>query len=259
MMTRFFLLLLCPFFTIAQVNEKFVNHLVFNDLLVEHEAYLSRIEEECGSFDSLNYYRAKLAILKKEDLKFIKYSLASNNLVYSDTNLVTFMSSRFLKQSRSLTNRWLGNVPSSYWSLSTNNIKKSILLVENNTLDASFLKPHLKFYYDDFVTYNKRKPWVAGVMSAIIPGLGKLYNGRPRSFRTSLLVNAFFGFQMYEAINKRGIKNYYSILSTGIFSVFYLSNIYGSYYDLKRVKIEKKKNFLNEVANYYKTDIPIYY
>ncbi len=258
MMTRFFLFILCPFFTIAQVNKKFVNHLVFNDLLVEHEAYLSRIEKEFGSFDSLNYYRAKLAILKQEDLEFIEYSLASNNLVYSDTNLVNFMSSSLLKRSRRLTNIWLDHVPSSYWSLKTRNIKKSILLVENTTLDASFLKPHLKYYYDDFINYNKRKPWLAGVMSAIIPGLGKLYNGRPRSFRASLLVNAFFGFQMYEAINKKGINNYYSILSTGIFSVFYLSNIYGSFYDLKRVKIEKKKNFLDEVANYYKTDIPIY-
>ncbi len=257
-MTRILFFLLFPFCVIAQVNKQFVNHLVFNNLIVEHETYLTRLENDCGSFDSLNYYLAKLAILKENDLEFLDYSLASNGLVYSDTNLVTFMSSVFLKQSRSLSKLWLSNVPASYWSVSSNNINKSILLVENPALDASFLQPHLKFHYDDFVTYNKRKPWIAGLLSAIVPGLGKLYNGRPRSFRASFLVNAFFGFQMYEAIHKKGFKNPYSLISTGVFSVFYLSNVYGSYYDLKRVKIEKKKNFLNEVADYYKTDIPLY-
>jgi hypothetical protein len=257
-MTKFLIILLFPVFVVAQVNKQFVNHLVFNDLIVEHEAYLTQLEHECGSFDSLNYYRAKLAIIKKEDSAFLDYSLASNGLVFKDTNLVNYISSEFLKKSRSQTKKWLEFVPSKYWSVNTININKSILLVENTELDASFLQPHLKFHYDDFVRYNKRKPWVAGLLSAIVPGLGKLYNGRPRSFRGSLLANAFFGAQMYEAIRKKGIKNPYSIISTGIFSVFYLSNIYGSYYDLKRVKVEKKKNFLDEVANYNKTDAPLY-
>ncbi len=257
-MTKVLIFLLFPLCVSSQVNKSFVNHLVFYDLHVEHEAYLKRIERECGVFDSLNYYRAKLAILKQDNLEFINYSLASNGLVYSDTNLVTYVTSVFLKQSRSLTKKWISNVPKSYWSINTKNINKSIILVENTTLDANFLQPHLKFHFEDFVRYNKRKPWIAGMLSTIIPGLGKLYNGRPKSFRSSLLVNAFFGFQMYEAIHKNGIKNPYSIISTGIFSVFYLSNIYGSYYDLKRVQLEKKKTFLNEVADYYKADIPIY-
>lgn len=257
-MIRVLLFLLFPICICAQVNNKFIDHLVFNNLVIEHEAYLDQIELDCGSFDSLQYYRAKLELLKHNDLNFIDYSLASNGLVFSDTNLVTYSVAHFLKESRSLSEKWLGFVPESYWSTNTKIIRSSILLVDNPALDDSFLVPHLKFYFDDYRTYERRKPWIAGMLSTVIPGLGKLYNGRPRSFKTSFLVNAFFGLQMYEAIRVNGMKNTYTIISTGIFSIFYLSNIYGSYYDLKRVKIEKKKTFLDEVADYYSTSNYLY-
>ncbi len=226
--------------------------------MIEHEAYLAKIELNFGSFDSLLYYKAKLALLKNNDLDFIDYSLASNGLVFSDTNLVTYSTVHFLRESRILSEEWLGFVPELYWSGNTKNIKKSLLLVDDTSLDDRFLVPHLKFYFDDYKTYALRKPWIAGVLSAVIPGLGKLYNGRARSFKTSFLVNTFFGLQMYEAIRVNGIKNTYTIITSGIFSVFYLSNIYGSYYDLKRVKIEKKKTFLDEVADYYSTSNYLY-
>ena len=61
-----------------------------------------------------------------------------------------------------------------------------------------------------------------------------------------------------ESIKKLGFKNAYSIVSTGAFGVFYMSNIIGVVHDLKRIKNEKKKHFLYEVANYQSVGFDLY-
>lgn len=257
-MTKFWLLFLFPLSLSAQLNSKFINHLVYNKLNVEHRAYLGDLELKYGKSDSLEYFQAKFAMLESRTQDFFEFGVSSNNLVFSDTSLVTYAAVHFLKESRTLTNTWLRTVPSKYWSKNTTNIYRSILLTDSTDQDSEFLVPHLKYYFNDFKKFNNRKPVLAGLLSAVVPGLGKLYNGRARTFKSSFLVNAFFGAQAFEAIRVNGIKNAYSVISAGIFSVFYLSNIYGSYHDLKRVKIEKKKNFLDEVADYYSSSNYLY-
>ncbi|HWY33422.1 MAG TPA: hypothetical protein VNX68_02175, partial [Nitrosopumilaceae archaeon] len=82
--------------------------------------------------------------------------------------------------------------------------------------------------FDDFSSYKKsysKKPLVAGVLSMLVPGLGKLYIGKRKSFLNTLVINTVYGVQSYESIRKFGISNTFSLLNVGIFSVFYVANI----------------------------------
>lgn len=70
--------------------------------------------------------------------------------------------------------------------------------------------------------------FLAGFISAVVPGLGKIYAGKPRQGLTSFVPVAGLGIQAYEAYRKSGIKSVRFILSAGLFSIFYIGNIWGS-------------------------------
>lgn len=75
----------------------------------------------------------------------------------------------------------------------------------------------------------RRSPWVAAGLSAVVPGLGKIYNGNYGEGAASfLLVGAFAGFAA-ESWIKNGGGDWRTILFTSIASLLHLSNIYGSY------------------------------
>ena len=98
--------------------------------------------------------------------------------------------------------------------------------------------------------YNK-KPWFAAILSAVIPGLGKLYAGKTRSFFTTLILNAAYATQTIESEKKLGPAHFFSIINAGAFTAFYFSNIYGSYLAVKQRKKEFRKQFLIEATRYY--------
>ena len=103
----------------------------------------------------------------------------------------------------------------------------------------------------DYKKYYNRKPFVAAALSTFVPGLGEIYAGKKRSFLIVLLSNIGYAAQAYEACYKLGVKNPFSVFSVGFFGAFYFANIYGSYYDVKLVKREKRKQLLIDAESYY--------
>lgn len=75
---------------------------------------------------------------------------------------------------------------------------------------------------------KKKSPFVAGALSAVVPGLGKVYAGKPRHGLAAFLPTAILGVQAYEAYRKGGWKDARFIGYASLFSVFYFGNIYGS-------------------------------
>jgi len=255
----FFITLLFAFQIYGQVDSLLIDHFVDNYLKREHSFYLNKLKKEYPKNDTVVFELAKFHLYYDNFNSFEKIlnnskSDTLNNLFFSDTCFVNYASFQIIKNGQANSLNWFNRSSSYNLPQHTKQIQKSFLLVENPSLtDASFLPSQLQSYYTDFYKYNKRKPIVAGLLSAIVPGLGKRYNGRKHTFLPSLLLNSINGFLAYESIHRYGIKNPYSIITTGMFSVFYLSNIYGSYYDLKNVQIEKRNSFLYEVSDYYST------
>lgn len=89
------------------------------------------------------------------------------------------------------------------------------------------------------VTHIKKKsPALAAGLSAVVPGLGKVYAGRPRHGLAAFLPCAVLGFEAAEAYKNGGWKDTRFLVCSSLFSVFYIGNIYGSALTVKAVRNE---------------------
>jgi hypothetical protein len=116
-------------------------------------------------------------------------------------------------------------------------------------------KLRINQYSDSYRKYKKaynKKPFVAGALSAVIPGLGKLYIKKPYSSLGVFLANAIQISETTESIRILGTKNSFSIFNISVASLYYLANIAGSYYDCKVTRKMKKISFINDANLFYK-------
>ncbi|MBR4659808.1 MAG: hypothetical protein IKO77_00030 [Bacteroidales bacterium] len=95
----------------------------------------------------------------------------------------------------------------------------------------------LQHIYDERYLKPRKSPVVAGLMSAIIPGSGKIYAGYTGEGIASLLSVGTMAAVTAENWVKYGPRNWKTILFGSLTGVFYIANIYGScvsvslYYD----------------------------
>lgn len=74
----------------------------------------------------------------------------------------------------------------------------------------------------------RRSPLLAGLMSSIIPGSGRLYTGRINDALTSLITVGITGWQAYDGFRRDGLSSVKGWTLGTLSSIFYLGNIYGS-------------------------------
>jgi tetratricopeptide (TPR) repeat protein len=94
---------------------------------------------------------------------------------------------------------------------------------------------------------DNKKPVVAGLLSAVIPGAGKYYAGRKGNGIFTFLISALLGLQTYEAYKKVGPSSVRFIIYGSLFSVFYVANIWGSVLAVKIVRNETKDAIQNQI------------
>jgi TM2 domain-containing membrane protein YozV len=104
---------------------------------------------------------------------------------------------------------------------------------ELNILREDFISPFDKderkavaSFYDFNVDPNYKSPALAGTLSAIIPGSGKMYVGEWGDGITALLVTSLFAFLAYD--NFQADHTTRAWIFTGLGAFFYAGNIYGS-------------------------------
>lgn len=103
----------------------------------------------------------------------------------------------------------------------------------------------LSFLKSEQENYREKSPFLAGAFSAVIPGSGKYYAGK-KGEAVSVLVSVLaLGAVFYENASKYGLTHYRSIATGGIFSIFYIGNIAGSYHSVNR----SKKDFHEKLDN----------
>jgi hypothetical protein len=201
--------------------------------------------------DSISYFKAKYYLQYFHDSFFLDNYFKSKTIFIKDTNAFNLASISFLTSHKK--DIWF----SSFTIRDTipfisNSINSIFMASKNPTLfDVTTIPEKLQPDFIDFKKYYSRKPFIAAALSTFVPGLGEIYAGKKRSFIIVLLSNLMYGAQAYEACYKLGVKNPFSIFSIGFFGAFYFANIYGSYYDLKQGKKEKRKQFLIDAESYY--------
>jgi hypothetical protein len=99
----------------------------------------------------------------------------------------------------------------------------------------------------DIENIKHKSGFIAGCMSAVIPGLGKVYAGKIHQGLTSFFPITILGVQAYEAYRKAGVKSVRFILSAGLFSVFYIGNIWGSVLSVSVNRTEINNEINNQI------------
>lgn len=124
--------------------------------------------------------------------------------------------------------------------------RAGIALLEGDTEEYNAQRNHFTYtnfalaeqerIFDRIATTAPRNlsPWVAGVASAVVPGLGKIYAGNVgEGIASFLLVGAFAGLTA-ESWSKAGTPNNWRTIAYGtIGSLLYIGNIFGSVASVK--------------------------
>jgi hypothetical protein len=121
------------------------------------------------------------------------------------------------------------------------------------TLDESD-HPILIRVQDVLVDYEKvrlKNPTMAALMSAVVPGSGRLYSGDWQNAIISFLFVGINGWQSYRSFNRGGIQSAGGWIFGAIGLGFYTGNIYGSALSAKRKNKQKRDEFKHKVEYYY--------
>lgn len=90
---------------------------------------------------------------------------------------------------------------------------------------------------------RKKSPFLAGLMSAIVPGAGKFYVGKVGEGYTTLLFSTILALQAREGYRKDGPSSLRFKLFAGLFSTLYVANIWGSVLSVKIYKDDFNATF----------------
>jgi TM2 domain-containing membrane protein YozV len=93
------------------------------------------------------------------------------------------------------------------------------------------------------IKLKSKSPLLAGLMSAIIPGTGRLYTGRVKEGLLSLISLAATSYLAYEGFRDKGIKSFKGWLFSSISVFLYIGNIHGAVVSAKLTNQMINKNY----------------
>ncbi len=120
---------------------------------------------------------------------------------------------------------------------------------------SSKVLPDVMKFYRRKQNPHYKSETLSGVLSAIIPGLGKIYVGEIGDGITALLFNGVLGFLAYN--NFKANHKFRAWLFTGLTAVFYGGNIYGSvaaaqiYNSGVNFRFTRELNLFSKKHNYF--------
>ncbi|MDD4644528.1 MAG: hypothetical protein PHY99_00905 [Bacteroidales bacterium] len=94
----------------------------------------------------------------------------------------------------------------------------------------------LDVYAGQIRTDKQKSPALAGALSAVVPGLGKIYTGQTGSGVSAFLICGALGALSVENGMRDGWSHWSTLVFSGLFALFYAGNIYGSMISAKEVR-----------------------
>jgi TM2 domain-containing membrane protein YozV len=101
--------------------------------------------------------------------------------------------------------------------------------------------------YKSMKSKKDKSMFLAGSLSALVPGLGKIYAGKTGEGISSFLLVSFLAAITVENYIKAGPKNFKTIGFGSLFTIFYIGNIYGSVVSIKVSKEELYRKYDNTI------------
>ncbi len=112
-------------------------------------------------------------------------------------------------------------------------------LINTNPAMAAGKAGVLEDFRSRYEETNMKSPWVAGMLSAVVPGLGKVYAGKPNQGLASFVTFSLFALQSYEAYYRLGSDSPVMYVTGLIALGYYIGNIWGSALSVKIKKSEE--------------------
>ncbi len=247
------------------IDYAFVQNLIIQKKNTQANYYLNYFKHSFSD-DSLNFLRGyNYYLMKKPDscsLSLIKINpsfvewnktqlLLSINLDYS-SNINQAIST--LNQIQNDTNPIINQIKYTLYA-------GNMLLLRNLTAYDTIVK---KFDFNNIayeksqinlselkiriLKHKEKSAIVAGMLSTIMPGLGKFYVGRKGEAMAAFSTNIIFAGMAAEAYYRtKSFKSPQFIIFTTLFSFFYSGNIIGSIYSAKKQNKSIKKQINNEI------------
>ena len=103
----------------------------------------------------------------------------------------------------------------------------SALSVERSFITESEMN-EMTNYADLMRSYKRKSPWIAGLLSAIVPGLGKFYAGYRGTPFGAMYMTIPLGAIAAESLIIAGVASLQFIALGALFGVFYVGNVWGS-------------------------------
>ncbi len=264
-----FLLTIFAVYTMGQTSfYSYENSKKFADYLFETSDYLRAIDEyeRCNQLHfvdttvfKIGYCLSKIENYEKAKEKF--FTLFNSPL--ADPSKINYSKCNF----------FLGNYKEviDFSKFITNH--SDILRNELNKLALiSFIKMKSKIDYDEkwidafeeqprefMKSFLKRKleperkdPLIAGMLSAIIPGAGKIYTKRYEDGITAFLLTGLFSYLSYDNFHAK--HNFRGWLFTGLALGFYSGNIYGAAASAQIYNAYEELKMQNEFDDYIKSN-----
>ncbi len=129
--------------------------------------------------------------------------------------------------------------------------KSASMIVGNHSgSDAGFVSDYSKLL-DIERKFRYKKPGVSILMSAIIPGSGKVYSGFWKDGLISFIFVAASAYQSYRGFDKNGIKSAYGWIFGGLATGFYIGNLYGSGKSANQHNSEFRHNIHHQVEEIF--------
>ena len=244
---------------ISQINYPLIKHLYSQKLNNEHLFYLNILtSDKNASMDSLYFLKAKFFLSQNIDSLFIRNYIKAPTLFKMDSSAFLFANLHFMQSLNVKSQKeWFLLIDSSFLTGCNKLVYQTYIKVKSQQkLNIIDFPLQLQKDVNGFNKINQKKPWLAAALSCLIPGAGKWYGSRPNSALVTFFSHTIYGLQTFESVKKFGIKNAFSVFSVVFFSAFYISNIYGSYKDLKLLKKYKRQQFLINAADYYNFNCP---
>lgn len=106
---------------------------------------------------------------------------------------------------------------------------------------------NLEFNKNKLQSVKRKSGLKAGLLSALVPGAGRIYVEKPGQGIYQLIIATLLGLQTWEGYNKDGVRSARFIIYGSLFSSFYIGNIWGSAIGVKIYKNEINKTVDNAI------------
>lgn len=246
-------------------NFLFINHLIENNKQREALFLLNQTSELTNS-DTINYLKGmNFYLLKKADTSAVYFNLVSqkSNFYTASKFFESLNLSYFKKYNNALTcfANFSADTVVKFNQLINIALAGNYLLLRDyqrfDSISNYFLfdnytysneQHRLIYLKNKLITLKRKSPFVAGALSAVVPGLGKFYVGKKGAAMASLLTNVALGAMVFESYYRtKNFKSPQFITFGTLFTFFYVGNIFGSVYSVKQQIKSVNGKITNEI------------